>query len=517
MSETNALTMRWIPVLLCNGRNDRLGILPVLKRAGEIHRIAASNPMDNVAIFRLLLAVLQWCRPEGSEAEMAVLKEGIPDQWLRNMLGTEEQPSEVFELLGPGNRFMQGPVSDSAGDRPVADLFQELPGGTNVAHFRHVRDYDYGVCPACAAIGLVRLPPFMMGKGRGKRPGINGDPPMYFIPLGPTLLQSLYFNLPLLRVADDAPCWLEQFHDLAPDEAVRFMTGLTWMSRRFRIDEQTFTAGNCIMCGEESETLAGRLLEMNLPYGPPGLSRAGSRWVDPHISYSEDGKPMKALDGEKDPCQAAGRCRKWLGTLASGDGYHWPSAVETAIGRSSDGSPWHLMVVEAPTRNDKSVEASVHHVKLGGDMQSLNGAFQGWDHIVSKLLDPQLRKKGKALASFKDRHPFRMVRHAERPLPASVRATMADRLPALEESAWEHARVSLASGTQLHRLVFPDGLSKVFVALDGMVSTVPGSPLKKRLAVIKLRGILKGEADRVTTESKTIAQEGESEVTDGAK
>jgi len=55
MCDTNLLTMKWIPVLRTNGKPDRVGIRDALTQAGSIRQIAASNPMDNVSLLRLLL------------------------------------------------------------------------------------------------------------------------------------------------------------------------------------------------------------------------------------------------------------------------------------------------------------------------------------------------------------------------------------------------------------------------------------------------------------------------------
>ena len=50
----NLLDEKWIPVLYRDGRWERVGIRKALEDAGRIRQIAASNPMDRVAILRLL-------------------------------------------------------------------------------------------------------------------------------------------------------------------------------------------------------------------------------------------------------------------------------------------------------------------------------------------------------------------------------------------------------------------------------------------------------------------------------
>lgn len=80
MSDTNLLTMPWIPVLWTDGHVSRVGIRKALTQAGSIRQIAASNPMDNVSLLRLLLAVLMWCKPTLSDEE-------------RQDVGNEKRPS----------------------------------------------------------------------------------------------------------------------------------------------------------------------------------------------------------------------------------------------------------------------------------------------------------------------------------------------------------------------------------------------------------------------------------------
>lgn len=58
----NLLWEPWIPVLRSDGATQRLGILDTLKQAHNIRQIAASNPMDRIAILRFLLSVVYWRR-----------------------------------------------------------------------------------------------------------------------------------------------------------------------------------------------------------------------------------------------------------------------------------------------------------------------------------------------------------------------------------------------------------------------------------------------------------------------
>ncbi|MCC6466585.1 MAG: type I-E CRISPR-associated protein Cse1/CasA, partial [Planctomycetes bacterium] len=99
----NLLDSPWIPVLWRNGNAERVGIMGALGNAGRIRQIAATNPMDNVALLRFLLAVLLWCKPDAKEALGKLLAAdakapGIPNDWLGNL----DRHQSAFELLGPG-------------------------------------------------------------------------------------------------------------------------------------------------------------------------------------------------------------------------------------------------------------------------------------------------------------------------------------------------------------------------------------------------------------------------------
>ena len=48
----NLLVEDWIPVLKTNGICKRVGIRDALTQTGRIRQIAASNPMDNVAVLQ---------------------------------------------------------------------------------------------------------------------------------------------------------------------------------------------------------------------------------------------------------------------------------------------------------------------------------------------------------------------------------------------------------------------------------------------------------------------------------
>ena len=56
----NLLDEKWIPVLYLNGRFERIGLIQALREASNF-RPAYTNPMDNFALLRFILALGYWC------------------------------------------------------------------------------------------------------------------------------------------------------------------------------------------------------------------------------------------------------------------------------------------------------------------------------------------------------------------------------------------------------------------------------------------------------------------------
>ncbi len=179
---------QWIPVLWKDGKTNRLGIIDVLTEAGRIRQIASSNPMDRVAVLRFLLALLYWCKGNPPDK---IPDDSFPQGWFNKLYANKD----CFNLLGNGKRFYQfKPVSGKDEKLSANYLIQEVPTGTNFWHFRHSIDKASGLCPACCATGLLRLPLFATSGGRGKPPGINAKPPIYVIPLGSSLAETLLLS-----------------------------------------------------------------------------------------------------------------------------------------------------------------------------------------------------------------------------------------------------------------------------------------------------------------------------------
>ncbi|MDZ4817637.1 MAG: type I-E CRISPR-associated protein Cse1/CasA [Planctomycetota bacterium] len=277
----NLIEEQWIPILRTNGAPDRVGIRNALINAGDIRLTAASNPMDNITLLRFMLAVLMWCKPSMSDEDRKVLNggTGIPEEWITN-LGTPAKPAEAFNLLGDQERFFQDrqllevllkerqrqwdarerkkatkgksqrPTSLIDEDyRPIGDLLVEFPTETKSVHFRHVRDKEYGFCPACCALGIIRFCGWANAYGGGRyTSAINGPTPAYAVPYGTTLLQSLAMNWPSGTTEATKPPWLT--NNAPSKDNLNSLHAFAWRSRQIWLGDQQPTMEPCSYCGD---------------------------------------------------------------------------------------------------------------------------------------------------------------------------------------------------------------------------------------------------------------------------
>jgi len=277
----NLIDAPWIPVLYKTGKYSVIGIETALMDEGAF-QLAHSNPMDRLAVFRFLLGVCYWC---ADNTGISLPDSGkIPQEWLHYLA----ENSQLFELLGDGRRFFQD--SHALRLRPSTDLIQEVPAGNNFWHFKHTKDYVDGLCPACCAQGLLRMPLFAVSGLPNLKAGINGSPPVYTIFWGGSLMESLTMNwAPVEEMGE--PAWVSP---MPSSGHVPLLTGMTMLPRRVFLHDPQGIAAACASCGVSTQPLIYSCF-----YDASGTI-ANQDWKDPHILYDPDtGKPFKAPDPVK--------------------------------------------------------------------------------------------------------------------------------------------------------------------------------------------------------------------------
>lgn len=250
----NLLEEKWIPVLYGDGKTDRVGICQALTDARTIRQIAASNPMDRVALLRFLLAVLMWCK-EDAKSSLAALDEksaGIPENWLAKLKAN----NAAFNLLGNGKRFYQDESLMGKESRPIGDLLVEFPGADSVNHMRHVvHDSSYGFCPACCAMGILRLSVWAPAN-RFYPASVNPGSAAYAFIEGKNLFQTLCANLPETNPQAAQAPWLGNEQPNSPDAVAK----LAWRPRKLWLNVASKN-DHCANCGSFGELITSLCYE----------------------------------------------------------------------------------------------------------------------------------------------------------------------------------------------------------------------------------------------------------------
>jgi hypothetical protein len=240
-TDYNLLDGHWIPVLYRDGRYERVGIRKALEEAGLIRQIAASNPMDNVALLRFLLAVLLWCKDDAKSAlaELNDRSVGLHEDWLTKL----DDNKTAFNLLGDGARFYQDASLRNEEARPIADLLVEFPGADSINHMRHVIHGSYGFCPACCALGILRLSVWAPAN-RFYPASVNPGSAAYAVVQASNLLLTLPANLPAVPAQAEQAPWLITEPPTSPGA----VANLAWRPRRLWLN--VANNGHCAYCGQ---------------------------------------------------------------------------------------------------------------------------------------------------------------------------------------------------------------------------------------------------------------------------
>ncbi len=159
-------------------------------------------------------------------------------------------------------------------------------------------------------MGLLRLPLFSVSGLPDLKAGINGAPPVYVLPWGTSLFETLKANwTPCTNLGE--PAWIDPAIRPVRGQEVPLLTGLTLLSRRVWLHEPGLPPGACICCGAKESVLI-RTCEFQ-----SAGEQKNDLWNDPHVVYISEAprKPARAAD-----LTEAGRFsmdRPWSDLLAS--------------------------------------------------------------------------------------------------------------------------------------------------------------------------------------------------------
>ena len=298
----NLWTEPWITLERNDGTLVQVNIQETLFNAKNYTAIYDSSPLVVVGVHRLLTAILQDAlAPKENDDLEQFWKNGFPTKKIEDFGNTY---SDRFDLFSPDRPFLQSadlPLfpktkEDQKGKTLAVRLFPEIPSGELISHYRHINENDQVLSPATAAKGLVAIPPFVSSGGPGLMPSINGVPPIYVIPGGKSLFESLCASLISIEMVTDRYvdvdrlCWWKRAVPTVVKESAKkipssqlsvvgYLHGMTFPARKIRLHPEILNQ-TCSRSGEASEwcvkTMAFKMGES---------LKEESFWLDPFVAY----------------------------------------------------------------------------------------------------------------------------------------------------------------------------------------------------------------------------------------
>ncbi|MBN2676776.1 MAG: type I-E CRISPR-associated protein Cse1/CasA [Anaerolineaceae bacterium] len=314
MSESNVVNYTynlweepWIALEKKDGGITWLGIGDTITQADNLFSIYDPSPLVIVGIYRLLTAILQDSLNPIDQKELWKIWNESPI----NQTAIETFKNNYidrFDLFSEKKPFLQsGDIKQKSKEqklKPIGYIFQDLPTGTNVVHFQHSFEDEQMLCPACCAKGLLTIPSFATTGGAGIKPSINGVPPIYIIPSGNTLRETLTQSLitpeymPEVRDTNHDLVWWRHPPEVIKSDVVRevgYLHSLTFPARRVRLFAEKIKT-KCTRCGRDT-ALAVRNMIFEMGESRP---KDSAFWFDPFAAYKIKDKtnpirPQKGL------------------------------------------------------------------------------------------------------------------------------------------------------------------------------------------------------------------------------
>jgi len=324
----NLIHDRWIPVVDSSGASTLISPSQLVECDGQAgaRALNAPRPDFNGALIQFLIGIVQTAHMPDDEDEWIDQFEDPPSSDdLGRSFGAHH---EAFNLAGPGPRFMQDLTATEGREQPIESLFIGMPGENTLKNnidFFLKRNSITGVCPRCAAQGLLSLQLNGPAGGKGHRTGLRGGGPMTTIILGRNLWETVWLNVlsrdefyrnvssrDHTQIADIFP-WMGPLRTSeGGSSGLRTSTGdvnllqMFWpMSQRIYLDFDGAETGSCDVCGDETDVLITSLYKR-----PAGV------WYDE--SWRHTLTPYYENKGELLPvhCNPGGiTYRDWLGIV----------------------------------------------------------------------------------------------------------------------------------------------------------------------------------------------------------
>ncbi len=323
MQSYSVMTDPVIPVLMLDGSQREIGIREVFERAHEIADLQCPSPLENYAVFRLLVAIaMDMLRPERWMDRLNMLEAGHFDSSAVDAyIAACEADGPRFDLFDKKHPFMQAafdPETDDKAVKPIAALSVSLPSGNNHVFWDHRPEAVPVMTPAEAFRSMISLYVFCTAAAQGYPSGVNNTPPVYNRIIGCNLYESMILNMISVRECaaieyGSAPPWRTQSTVIPKQEIaeVSLLDAFTWQPRRL-----------CLLRDPD-----GMVRKAALQQGKN--FRGNQLWRDPHVAY----RLSKSGDWLSVKPQAGRALWRDIGSLladSASEHYHPPLTVSQA-------------------------------------------------------------------------------------------------------------------------------------------------------------------------------------------
>lgn len=259
MASFNLLSEEWIPVLPKQGtRSLNVGICQLLAESDQLLSVQAPTPLETIAIYRLLLAVLH--------SQVNVTEEWWAKTWQERHFRYQDIEAYLdshlpkFDLFDNKHPFLQD-VTLNRKPETVSSLQGHFASGADATLFDHTNASNPLIMtPAEAARALLSIQAFGVGGTKGKDAQFTDAPcarGVLFLIEGATLFETLMLNLfdreelTSFRLKDkskDRPAWeLNDPFENNPHRPYGLLDHLTWHNRRVKLIPEEDVTGAVVV------------------------------------------------------------------------------------------------------------------------------------------------------------------------------------------------------------------------------------------------------------------------------
>ncbi len=331
MNPFSLIDEEWIPVVRADGSTGSVGLREALVDATHVKDLACANPLEHVAILRLLLAICYRAIPILRPNQPMERYTGAwPAEELRSYLDGNRGRFNLFDDVAP---FLQAPWlrhHPKVGTYPVAKIVFDWASGAEKTLLDHHYDNRVAALPApAAARALVAHQQFATG-GLSKvfKTSSKGAPGTGFAHcwvVGQTLARTLamaQFPLPSSIAKLDLPTWeqplpTEEDITATPPYPAGAAHLFSWPSRSVLLLPEPDGSVSSVRWAEGLEFTPVEQLADPMESRRPGVngpvsfhfSDARSTWRGLHAMTADTGKPAATLLHAASVTRAAGEPR----------------------------------------------------------------------------------------------------------------------------------------------------------------------------------------------------------------